>query len=125
MNLVEVTSRCVDARVRLTWNTAQRVNLEESINTTIEYATVIREGTVRLTVTNFKSAGLAAKVGGLFPQNLLSESHFVEFWKKLPSSADFPYHSLDECLDIIHQDILSVWNFNAETEVSIISSPCL
>ena len=125
VNLVEVTSGCVDDRVRLTWNTAQRVNLKESIDTTIEYASLIAEENFPLTDANLDLVGLVARVSERFPQDLFCESHSAEFWKKLPSSADFPYHSLDECLNIIHQDILSVWNFNAETEVSRVSSPRL
>ena len=73
VTLVEVTSRCVHDRIQLAWNTAQRVNLEENIETTIVYASLISEETIRLTDKNFNVTALAERVSKTLPQILFSE----------------------------------------------------
>ncbi|KAI6042222.1 hypothetical protein EDC04DRAFT_3088680 [Pisolithus marmoratus] len=34
------------------------------------------------------------------------------YWRMLGASADFPGHTIQECLHVIHTDIVLVWNFN-------------
>ncbi|KAH8822436.1 hypothetical protein DL96DRAFT_350869 [Flagelloscypha sp. PMI_526] len=43
------------------------------------------------------------------------------YWKSLVSSADFPGHSLRDCLDVLHFDIVKVWNF-ADPEEFLLSA---
>jgi hypothetical protein len=42
-----------------------------------------------------------------------------EYWRGLCSSLNFPGRSLVKCLEIIHKDIVRIWNFNDENLVCI------
>jgi len=45
------------------------------------------------------------------------------YWRGLASSANFPGKTMTECLDVIHTDIIAVWNFN-DQHGYLNSRPC-
>jgi hypothetical protein len=36
----------------------------------------------------------------------------IEYWSGLASGANFPGRTILECLEVIHKDIIVVWNLN-------------
>ncbi|KIO12197.1 hypothetical protein M404DRAFT_125529, partial [Pisolithus tinctorius Marx 270] len=42
-----------------------------------------------------------------------------EYWSALGSSANFPGHKMQDCLRVIHTDIVAVWNFYDPCQVNI------
>ncbi|KIK19424.1 hypothetical protein PISMIDRAFT_107596, partial [Pisolithus microcarpus 441] len=45
------------------------------------------------------------------------------YWKTLASSPNFPGYTIQECLRVIHADIVSVWNFHDPSGVSVDQLP--
>ena len=43
------------------------------------------------------------------------------YWRSLWSSFDFTDQSLKNCVNIIHDDIVEIWNMNDKTEVCFLS----
>jgi hypothetical protein len=44
----------------------------------------------------------------------------VEYWRQLWSSVNFDDHSLKSCVNIIHVDIVEIWNLNDKTGVGFL-----
>ena len=42
----------------------------------------------------------------------------IGYWRNLWSSVDFTGHPLKDCLNVIHEDIVEIWNLNDKTRVS-------
>jgi len=42
----------------------------------------------------------------------------IGYWRNLWSSVDFTGHPLKDCLNVIHEDIVEIWNLNDRTRVS-------
>jgi hypothetical protein len=47
----------------------------------------------------------------------------VEYWRRLWSSVNFDDHPLKSCVNIIHVDLVEIWNLNDKTGVGFF--PCL
>jgi hypothetical protein len=63
----------------------------------------------------------AAKVSirlvvGVF--SVITHLHISGYWSGLLASTDFTGQKLQQCLDIIHSDIVSVWNIHDSANVS-------
>lgn len=41
----------------------------------------------------------------------------IGYWRNLGSSRDFTNHTLKSCVNVIHEDIISVWNFDDRDSV--------
>ncbi|KIN93095.1 hypothetical protein M404DRAFT_950602, partial [Pisolithus tinctorius Marx 270] len=44
-----------------------------------------------------------------------------EYWSALGTSANSPGHTIQDCLRVIHNDIVAVWNFYDPCQVSIVA----
>jgi hypothetical protein len=65
---------------------------------------------------------LACKVP-IVPTPLLNVlTYFKEYWRGLAAGTYFADRRLDACVMVIHQDIVGIWNFRDEDEVSFLSS---
>jgi hypothetical protein len=42
---------------------------------------------------------------------------YVGYWRSLGSSQDFTEQALKSCLNVIHEDIINVWNFDDSERV--------
>jgi hypothetical protein len=42
------------------------------------------------------------------------------YWRRLWSSVDFADHPLKSCVNIIHVDLVEIWNLNDKTGVSFL-----
>ncbi|KIJ61888.1 hypothetical protein HYDPIDRAFT_115381 [Hydnomerulius pinastri MD-312] len=45
------------------------------------------------------------------PQDKINETIKKRYWRSLAASPNFPGHTLEKCLHVIHDDIVAVWNF--------------
>ena len=43
---------------------------------------------------------------------------WIEYWHNLGHSQDFTNRTLESCVNVIHEDIISVWNFDDRESVS-------
>jgi hypothetical protein len=43
-----------------------------------------------------------------------------EYWKGLAASASFTEKALEKCLDVIHEDIITVWSLDDPHRVSVL-----
>jgi hypothetical protein len=44
----------------------------------------------------------------------------LEYWNSLASSASFADKALEKCLDVIHDDIITVWSLDDPHRVSVL-----
>ena len=44
----------------------------------------------------------------------------VEYWCRLLSNVNFDEHPLKNCVDIIHLDLIEIWNVNDKTGVGLL-----
>jgi hypothetical protein len=44
----------------------------------------------------------------------------VEYWRRLWSSVNFDDHPLKSCVNIIHVDLVEIWNLNDNTGVGFL-----
>jgi hypothetical protein len=59
----------------------------------------------------------------IVPTRLLNVlTYFKEYWRGLAAGTYFADRRLDACVMVIHQDIVGIWNFRDEDEVSFLSS---
>jgi hypothetical protein len=45
--------------------------------------------------------------------------YFSEYWRGLAAGTYFAHRRLDACIGVIHQDIVGIWNFRDDDEVSL------
>ena len=50
-------------------------------------------------------------------RNMVSDNYFQGYWQAVISGADFPGHTIQDCLQVIHTDIANVWNFCNPSQV--------
>ena len=43
---------------------------------------------------------------------------WIGYWRNLGHSQDFTNRTLESCVNVIHEDIISVWNFDDRENVS-------
>ncbi|KAN0138726.1 hypothetical protein V8E53_003714 [Lactarius tabidus] len=79
--------------VPLTWSAALRVNHDIIIQASIAYVVFVSPLTVLIVCSH-------PRVG----QN--------RYWRSLWSSPDFANHTLKDCINVIHSDIVEIWNLN-------------
>jgi hypothetical protein len=59
----------------------------------------------------------------IVPTRLLNVlTYFKKYWRGLAAGTYFADRRLDACVMVIHQDIVGIWNFRDEDEVSFLSS---
>jgi hypothetical protein len=59
------------------------------------------------------------KSNGLRRWNIISlMAALTGYWESLASSLPFWGRPLEDCLKVIHTDIVTIWNFNDSTDVS-------
>ena len=51
---------------------------------------------------------------------ILTKRCSAEYWRRLLSSVDFDEHPLKSCVDIIHIDLVEIWNVNDRTGVGFL-----
>ena len=54
---------------------------------------------------------LVVRVSQIQPCNTSTSSVAAEYWKGLASGANFMGRDLRQCLGVIHDDIVEIWNF--------------
>ena len=105
--------------VLLAWSVAQRVNHESAIRSSIEHVPLFS-----LSKTlSCRSLELGEVVSDMSLPNkitniLTSSFACIEYWRNLGSSRYFTNHTLRSCVNVIHEDIISVWNFDDRENVS-------
>ncbi|KAH9018529.1 hypothetical protein EDB85DRAFT_2294479 [Lactarius pseudohatsudake] len=77
----------------LAWSIAQMVSHDIIIQASIEH---VLSSSFPKTITSSRSSGLG---------------EVVRYWRSLGSSKDFTDQTLASCVNVIHEDIISVWNF--------------
>jgi len=105
------------APVPLVWSVALRVNRDIFIQASIEYVAF---------VPNFISfiysivrIGRSREFNRLVDSSQFKQQRFrIGYWHDLWSSADFIDQPLKDCLNVIHEDIVEIWNLNDRTRVS-------
>ena len=58
-----------------------------------------------------KGEVLVVQVSRFQPRNATTYSEAAEYWKGLASGANFLGRDLRQCLAVIHDDIVEIWNF--------------
>ena len=47
----------------------------------------------------------------------------IGYWKSLKASPNFQGRTMKECLNVLHKDIVTIWNFDDQEDVRA-SCPC-
>jgi len=55
---------------------------------------------------------------------IMTESNPLGYWRDLQSGRNFVGQSLKNCMDIVHVDIVDIWNLDDEASVSFLRFPC-
>jgi hypothetical protein len=50
---------------------------------------------------------------------ILTKRYPVEYWRRLWSSVNFDDHSLRSCVNVIHVDLVEIWNLNDKAGVGL------
>jgi hypothetical protein len=125
--LVQVTDREVQhsfhvplhtTPVSLAWAVAQRGNPEVSIEASIEWVYIPFGHLARVLTTLSRKCRPGKYV--YIPVKDFSLTTLLKsgYWSGLISSTDFTGKKLRECLDVIHNDIILVWNIRDPSDVS-------
>ncbi|KAG1723666.1 uncharacterized protein EDB91DRAFT_1255563 [Suillus paluster] len=91
--------------------------LHATISTKNEYENTIRE-LVELTTTNVEKfeASLTMMIAQRVDIGLKVKASIAigkkRYWRGLGSSMDFAGFTMQDCLSVIHKDVIDVWNFN-------------
>ncbi|KAH0826992.1 hypothetical protein J3R83DRAFT_4651 [Lanmaoa asiatica] len=104
----------VDEAPRALASMAQRVSIKEKLELSIAYVSF---GICLFPplLTSITASGSKVRPHFRDPVQLLRMA--IEYWKMLLKSAVFRGHTLKECLQVIHKDIINVWNFNDPDQV--------
>lgn len=103
----------------LAWSAAQRVNHDIIIQASIEY---VLPSSLLNVIASSHFLGLGEVVSNVcfitasIPTSFLA---YAGYWRSLGSSRDFTDQSLGSCVNVIHEDIISVWNFDDRERVSL------
>jgi hypothetical protein len=112
------------APVPLTWSAALRVRQDIIIQASIE-CVLLSRGSQLINLFWFPELGEAAST--YTPQTEANSDRFIfplGYWRSLWSSLDFADQPLKNCVNIIHVDIIEVWNLNDKTSVSYPQLSC-
>ena len=102
----------------LAWSAAQRVNRDIIIQASIEY--VLSSSSVKV-IASSHFPGLGEVVSNVCPITAsipTSSLAYAGYWRSLGSSQDFTDQILGSCVNVIHEDIINVWNFDDRERVS-------
>ena len=102
----------------LAWSAAQRVNHDINIQASIEY---VQSCSFLKVITSSHSPGLGEVVSNVCPITAsipISSLAYAGYWRSLGSSQDFTDQVLGSCVNVIHEDIINVWNFDDRERVS-------
>lgn len=105
----------VDEAPRVIANIAQRVSIKEKIELSITYVAF----SIYLFSLHYLNPFFQCWKEKCVHTNGTVQllTMIIEYWKMLLKSAVFRGHTLKECLQVIHKDIITVWNFNDPDQV--------
>ena len=105
------------APVPLVWSAALRVNRDIFIQASIEYVAFV-PNFVSFIYVIFR-IGRSRKLNRLADSSQFKQLYFrIGYWRDLWSSVDFIELPLKDCLNVIHEDIVEMWNLSDRTRVS-------
>ena len=105
------------APVPLVWSAALRVNRDIFIQASIECVAFV-PNTISLIYLIFR-IGRSREFNRLADSSQFKQPYFrIGYWRDLWSSVDFTEKPLKDCLNVIHKDIIEIWNLNDRTRVS-------
>ena len=103
----------------LAWSVAQRAKHEIIIQASIEHVPLSSlSKTVSCCSLELGEGVSDMSVPYKIANILRSSFTCIEYWRNLGSSRYFTNHTLRSCVNVIHEDIISVWNFDDRESVS-------
>ena len=111
------------AAVPLVWSAALRVNRDIFIQASIEYV-VIFPNSGLIYVLDLQSRPSARVSPPCRIEQVLTAMVSLGYWRGLWSRLDFADRPLKECLNVIHADIVEIWNLNDTTRVGSLQYLC-
>ena len=110
------------APVPLVWSVALRASRDITIQASIEYVVCLP--------TSISFICLILRIGrsrqyiDLMDEPILTNCSPLGYWGNLWSSLDFADQPLKSCVNIIHTDIVEIWNLHDKNRVSSVQLPC-
>jgi len=73
-------------------------------------------------LTSYQFLIIASSVGQrssstFVARNMVPDISFQGYWRAVIAGADFPGLKIQDCLGVIHTDIVNIWNFRNTSEV--------
>ena len=106
----------------LAWSVAQRASRDISIQTSVEYVDCLP--TFMSFICFILRIGRSREYIDLMDEPFPTNYFPLGYWRNLRSSLDFAGQPLKSCVNIIHVDIVEIWNLCDKTEVSSPQLPC-
>ena len=106
----------------LAWSVALRVSRDITIEASIEYAVYLPN--LILFICLFLRIGRYREYIDHTYKPILTNFIPLGYWRNLWSSLDFIDQPLKSCVDIIHVDIVEIWNLYDKNRVSSPQLPC-
>jgi hypothetical protein len=113
MDLRALSATESGSAVPLTWSAALRVNHDIIIQASIAYVGFVSPLTFLILFSHLRVGRSREHI------HLMSSDRFCQlpvilsgYWRSLWSSPDFADHTLKDCVNIIHDDIVEIWNLN-------------
>jgi hypothetical protein len=106
----------------LVWSVALRASRDITIQASIEYVACLLP--FILFIYLIFRIGRSRKYIDLTHKPILTNDFPLGYWRNLWSSLDFADQPLKSCVNIIHVDIVEIWNLCDKTKVSSPQSPC-
>ena len=106
----------------LVWSVALRGSRDITIQTSIEY--VVCLPTLISFICSVVRIGRSREYIDLTEEPILTNCITLGYWRNLRSSLDFVDQPLKNCVNIIHIDIVEIWNLYDKSGVSSPSLPC-
>ncbi|KAL4261076.1 G domain-containing protein [Pleurotus pulmonarius] len=99
-----------------------KVSTKHNYRSTLEDLTTLTFDKVEENVHRLASlaSGMAQRVSADVKIRTCIAIGKKRYWNAISASADFPGRTLKVCLDVIHKDIVAVWNFQ-DTEMHLLS----
>ena len=105
----------------LTWSVALRASQDITIQASIEY--VLRLSTLISFICLVFRIGRSREYMDLTDERILIKFIPSEYWRNLWSSPGFTGQTLDNCVNVIHIDIIEIWNLYDRDRVSSLDVP--
>ncbi len=104
------------APVPLAWSVALRASRDIFIQASIEY--VVSLSTLISFICLILRIGRSREFINLTDERILIKVIALEYWRSLLSSLDFADQPLKSCVNVIHVDIIEIWNLFDRHRVS-------